>query len=86
MHRQDGTGLDGLIGGSLIGPALLGWFLLPGLLKAIPCPLFGAGAGGMVYPTFANLAPEAKQRQYQQSAALATGAGLTVIFVLSSLV
>jgi zinc transporter, ZIP family len=71
----------GLIGISLLSSALAGWLLLRGL----PQPILGflvAVGGGMFYLTMTDLVPEAEERQYQQSAALAIGAGFMTIFVL----
>lgn len=73
----------GLIGMSLLISALVGWFALKGLPKPVLGCLFGAGAGGMFYLTITDLVPEAEERQYQQSAALAIGAGFMAIFALS---
>jgi ZIP family zinc transporter len=76
-------GWTGLIGVALLSSALAGWFLLRGLSQAMLGFLFAVGAGGMFYLTIADLVPAAEQRHYQQSAALATGAGFVVIFVLA---
>ena len=43
------------------------------------------GAGGMFYLTITKLLPEAEERQYQQSAGLATTAGFLLIFALAKL-
>jgi ZIP family zinc transporter len=73
----------GLIGASLLGSALIGWFALKGLPKpALGC-LFAVGGGGMFYLTVTDLVPEAEERHYQQSAAVAIGAGFIAIFALS---
>jgi ZIP family zinc transporter len=44
--------------------------------------LFAMGCGGMFYLTVADLVPEAEERHYQQSAALAVGLGFMTIFTL----
>jgi zinc transporter, ZIP family len=72
----------GLIGISLLSSALAGWFLFRGLPRPVLGFLFAAGGGGMFYLTMSDLVPEAEQRHYQQSAALAIGAGFMTIFVL----
>jgi ZIP family zinc transporter len=72
----------GLIGLSLISSALAGWFLLRGMPQPVLGFLFAAGGGGMFYLTVTDLVPEAEERHYQQSAALAIGAGFMTIFVL----
>jgi ZIP family zinc transporter len=77
-------GWTGLIGVSILVSTLFGWFFLGGLSPKILGPLFAAGAGGMFYLTVSDLIPDAEERQYEQSAALATAAGFLVIFVLSN--
>jgi zinc transporter, ZIP family len=72
----------GLIGVSLLGSALIGWFALRGLPKPALGFLFAAGGGGMFYLTITDLVPEAEERHYQQSAALAIGAGFVTILAL----
>jgi zinc transporter, ZIP family len=72
----------GLIGLSLFSSALAGWFVLRGLSQPVLGFLFAAGGGGMFYLTVSDLLPEAEERHYQQSAALAVGAGFMTIFVL----
>jgi ZIP family zinc transporter len=76
-------GWTGLIGTSLLVSSLAGWFLLRGLPQPVLGFLFAVGAGGMFYLTISDLVPEAEERHYQQSAAIATGAGFMVMFVLS---
>jgi zinc transporter, ZIP family len=73
----------GLIGISLLSSALVGWFALKGLPKPVLGCLFAAGGGGMFYLTVTDLVPEAEERHYQQSAAIAIGAGFMTIFALS---
>jgi ZIP family zinc transporter len=76
-------GWTGLVGVSLFVPALLGWWFLCGLPQPVLGFLFATGAGGMFYLTITDLIPEAEERHYQQSAAIAVGGGFMVIFVLS---
>jgi len=76
----------GLIGVSLLGSALVGWFLLRGLPGPALGFLFATGAGGMFYLTVTDLVPQAEERHYQQSAALAMAVGFLVILALSRFV
>jgi ZIP family zinc transporter len=76
-------GWTGLIGISLFGSALAGWFLLRGLPEPVLGCLFAVGAGGMLYLTVSDLVPQAEERHYQQSAAIAIGAGFLAVFVLA---
>jgi ZIP family zinc transporter len=48
--------------------------------------LFAIGAGGMFYLAITDLVPEAETHQFQQSAALAIGAGFLGIMALSQTV
>ena len=75
----------GLIGISLLSSALIGWFALKGLPQPVLGFLFALGGGGMFYLTVTDLVPEAEERHYQQSAAVAIGAGFMAIFALSHL-
>jgi zinc transporter, ZIP family len=75
----------GLIGASLLSSALIGWFALRGLPKPMLGFLFAVGGGGMFYLTVTDLVPEAEERHYQQSAAVAMGLGFMTIFALSEL-
>lgn len=75
----------GLIGVSLLSSALVGWFALRGLPGPALGFLFAMGGGGMFYLTVTDLVPEAEDRQYQQSAALAIGAGFMTILALGHL-
>ena len=79
-------GWTGLIAASLLVSALGGWFFLRGLPQPILAALTAVGAGAMLYLTATVLVPEGAERQYQQSAALATGAGFLTIMILSHLV
>jgi ZIP family zinc transporter len=73
----------GLIGASLLSSALIGWFALRGLPMPVLGFLFAVGGGGMFYLTVTDLVPEAEERHYQQSAAVAIGIGFMTIFALS---
>lgn len=75
----------GLIGASLLSSALIGWFALKGLPKPVLGFLFAAGGGGMFYLTVTDLVPEAEERHYQQSSAVAMGLGFMTIFALSEM-
>jgi ZIP family zinc transporter len=74
-----------LIGASLLASAMLGWFVLKGLPEAVLGVLLAMGAGGMFYLTVTDLVPEAEAHQFQQSAALAIGAGFLAVMILSEL-
>lgn len=76
----------GAIAVSLFSSALLSWFLLRSLPDPVLGLLIGAGGGGMLYLTVTDLVPEAQERQYQQSAALAAAVGVAASFVLSRVV
>jgi ZIP family zinc transporter len=73
----------GLIGVSLFGSALVGWYLLRDMSPSTLGFLFSAGGGGMFYLTITDLIPEAEERHFQQSGGLAAGAGFIIILVLS---
>jgi ZIP family zinc transporter len=45
--------------------------------------LFGVGSGAMLYLTISDLLPDAEERHYEQSSALALASGFILIFVLS---
>lgn len=78
-------GWTGLIGAALFASAVIGWTALRGLPLPALGSLFGIGAGGMFYLVITDLVPQAEERQYQQSAALAMACGLLTIFILSDL-
>lgn len=78
-------GWTSLIGISLFVSAMAGWFLLRGLPPDMLGMLLAGGGGAMFYLTMTQLVPEAESHQFQQSAAVAAGTGLLVIFVLSNL-
>lgn len=78
-------GWTGLIGVALFGSAVIGWVALRDMPLPVLGALFGIGAGGMFYLVVTDLIPQAEERQFQQSGAIATGLGFLTIFVLSSL-
>ncbi|HEX2543891.1 MAG TPA: ZIP family metal transporter [Ramlibacter sp.] len=78
-------GWTGLIGVALFVSAMAGFFLLRNLPQETLGVLLAAGAGAMFYLTMTQLVPEAESHQFQQSSAVAAGAGLLVIFTLSNL-
>lgn len=73
------------IGLSLFVSAMAGWFFLRGMPDGVLGSITALGAGAMFYLTISDLLPEAESRHYQQSSALATGAGFLTIMVLSNL-
>ncbi|AFL53676.1 ZIP family zinc transporter [Sinorhizobium fredii] len=73
----------GLIGISLFGSAMLGWFLFRNLSEVILGFLLATGGGGMFYLAVTDLIPEAEEHQYQESAAISIAAGFLTVFVLS---
>jgi ZIP family zinc transporter len=79
-------GWTGLIGVAVFASALVGWYFLQGLPQAVLGALLAAGAGGMLYLTVTDLVPEAEERQYQQSAALALGCGFLLSLVMARVV
>ena len=78
-------GWTSMIGAALFVSAMAGWFLLRDLSDGTLGLLLAAGAGGMFYLTVTVLVPEAESHQFDQSSAIAAGAGLLVIFTLSHL-
>lgn len=78
-------GWTGLIGAALFTSAMAGWFLLRHLPPPALGGLLAAGAGAMFYLTMTELVPEAESHQFQQSSAIAAGAGLLVVFALTNL-
>lgn len=78
-------GWTGLIGAAVLVSTLASWFLLRGLAPSVLGFLFAMGGGGMFYLTVTDLLPEAEERQYQQFAGIAVGAGFLVILALSAL-
>lgn len=75
----------GAIGAAVLGSTLIGWLLLRTVEETFLALLMAIGAGGMFYLTITKLLPEAEERQYQQSAGLATTAGFLLIFALAKL-
>lgn len=78
-------GWTSLIGAALFLSAMAGWFLLRDLSPQSLGVMLAAGAGAMFYLTVTELLPEAESHQFQESSAIAAGAGLMVIFTLSQL-
>lgn len=76
-------GWTGLVGAAVLVSTLVGWFALRRIGAAQLAFLFAAGAGGMFYLTVSTLVPEADERHYQQSGAVAIALGFIVILVLS---
>ena len=76
-------GWTGLIGLALLSSAMAGWFSLKGLPEPILGFLFAVGAGGILYLMISDLLPDAEDRDYQQSSALALASGFILVFVLS---
>lgn len=83
--RRKALGWTATIGLALFVPALIAWFVLRDISDPIHGMLVASGAGAMLYLTLSDLLPEGQERQYQQSAALAAGASMAVILVLSTL-
>lgn len=77
------VGWTGLIGLTVFGSTLAGWFLLRGLSKPALGSLFAVAAGGLFYLTVTELVPQAEEYQYQQSSAIAMAGGFLLILVLS---
>ncbi len=77
-------GWTSTIGIALVSSSLLGWLFLRGVSDDIVSLLFATGAGGMFYLTVTDLLPQAEARQYQESSAIANGAGFLLMLVLSS--
>lgn len=74
-----------IIGLALFVPAVLGWLLIRDLTAEVQGVLVAAGGGAMVYLTLSDLLPEAQERHYQQSAAVAAGAALILVLVFSTM-
>ena len=72
------------IGVALLLSSVIGWLFLRGVPDDILALLFATGAGGMFYLTVTDLLPQAEARQYQESSAIANGAGFLAVFIISS--
>lgn len=83
-HVAEILGWTSTIGIALLVSSLLGWLLLRGVSDDFVSLLFASGAGGMFYLTVTDLLPQAEARQYQESAAIANGAGFLLILVISA--
>lgn len=77
-------GWTGLIGAAVLGSTLVGFFVLGDLAAEVLAFLLAVGGAGMLYLTVTDLVPEGQERSYEQSAALAAGAGFVMILALSS--
>ncbi len=73
------------VGLSLFISATFAWLLLRDVGSDVQGVLVAAAAGGLLYLTLTDLLPEAQQRQFQQSAALAASAAFALILVVSTL-
>lgn len=86
-ERSDGAwqilAWTGLIGLALFCAATVGWLVLRDMADGVTGTLLAIGAGGMFYLTVTDLLPRSAKTQYQQSAALAAGAGFLLMFALS---
>ena len=74
----------GAIGLSLFVSCAAGWFALRSLPPPVLAVLLATGGGAMFYLTVTDLLPDAEQRQYQQSSAIASGMGFLVAFALAN--
>jgi ZIP family zinc transporter len=86
VGRRRAVTWTGAIGVSLFTSAVLSWLLLRSLPEVVLGFLVAAGGGAMLYLTVTDLVPEAQERQYQQSGALAAALGVAVAFALSRVV
>lgn len=75
---------NGTIGISLFGSAMASWLFLRSVPDAALGTVVAVGAGGMLYLTVTDLIPNAEQRHYQHSSALALTVGFVVTFVLAA--
>jgi ZIP family zinc transporter len=64
--------------------AIAGWAALRGMSDQALAALLSIGAGSLFYLTVTDFIPEAEERQYQQSAAVAAAAGFVAIYALST--
>jgi ZIP family zinc transporter len=71
-------------GVSVFVSAIIGWTLLGGLSDPVLAVLLAGGGGALFYLAVTDFIPEAEERQYEQSAAIAAAAGFLAIYVLSS--
>lgn len=94
MLRDEANGMDAgrvarriLIWGSAPGVAVFlsaigGWAALRGISDDALGTLLAAGAGALFYLTVTDFIPEAAERQYQQSAAIAAAVGFVAIYAV----
>lgn len=73
------------VGLGLFGAAVIAWFLLRDLPIVVHGGLVAGAAGGLLYLTLADLLPQAQQRHYQQSAAVAGAAGFALVLIVATL-
>jgi ZIP family zinc transporter len=73
----------GLLGVTLFLATLAGFFLLGRLPPHVLGFSFAAGAGVMFYQTVTDLVPEAEDRHYRRSAALAAAAGFLALLAFA---
>jgi ZIP family zinc transporter len=64
--------------------ALIGWAALSGLPDQTLAVLLSLGAGSLFYLTVTDFIPEAENRHYEQSAAIAAAVGLVAMYALST--
>lgn len=76
-------GWTSLIGVALISSTLVGWLIQQDMSRSLLGFLLASGGGGMFYLVISDLVPQAEERHYQQSAAVATALGFLAIFILS---
>lgn len=84
--RRRAARWTGTIGASLFVSAVAAWLLLRSLPDPVLGVLLGSGGGGMLYLTITDLLPEAEQRHYQHSSAIAAALGFVAAFSASRLV
>ncbi|HEV8534292.1 MAG TPA: ZIP family metal transporter [Candidatus Limnocylindria bacterium] len=72
----------GAMGVAMAVSTVAGFLFLRDVPDVVIGGLLAFGAGGFMYLTITKLIPEGEARHYEQSAALAAGAGLVVVMVL----
>lgn len=75
-------GWTAAVGASLLVSAIVGWVALRDADPRLIGTLLAAGAAGMLYLVVTQLVPTSQERQYEGSAALATGAGFLLMDVV----
>jgi len=71
-------------GVALFVSALIGWAALRDLSDAVLATMLAIGAGSLFYLVVTDFIPEAEERQYQQSAAVAAALGFVAIYAIST--